>query len=370
MYKVAIVNLIATFIGVGTILMASVATSQTDARTLPAVTDTRNPGPSELASLPAAGTSATQAPNAGKLQPIQIGVAESTAITHAWLIWLNSPGCNQRELPFGFYTPESQLRTKVRAGDLTAMGSLALKLIWDGDHDGRAEAKQLLHEAILRGSTCALATHNLYLLRAEQGTRTVQRDPHGKNWAKYTLPIPKTQQEKEHNIMKAYAWDLVYEMRTGLPNPLGKASTNFAARYHDMGFHPTASDYQYACTRANRLYQTLQLEREAKGLGPFDDTPPPMHLPVIAEVEVLIESIRKAIIKRNPAYKSLGESGISQINRDESLVETGSHCAHWPVPKPRWTLAELQSLQSDGKIKPNLVWLHVTKSTQSMERNP
>lgn len=283
---------------------------------------------------------------------------------------MNARGCNQRELPLGPLTSEDQLRAKVRGGDLTAMDSLALKLIWDGDRDGREEAKMLLHKAILRGSTCALATHNLYLLVAEQGTRTVQRDIHGKKWAEYSLAIPKTEKQKEHNIMKAYAWDLVFEMRTGLPTTLGNASTEFASRYHDMGFQPTAADYQYACRRANQLYRTLQDEREAEGLGPFDDTPPPMRLPVVATAEAIIEAITNAVTKSYPAAKSHIHSGVSQITRNESSVETGSHCADWPVPKPRWILAELHHVQPDGEIQSNLVWIPVTQGPHPMEKNP
>jgi len=366
------VNSVVAFIVVSTVLLATSAGNQTIARFSVQDASTYSIASSDPA-LPSTAVKAyaARSGHGTKLHPIQIGIAESSAIRRQNTNWLNARGCDQKELPLGFSTPENQLRAKVRRGDLTAMSDLALKLIWDGSHDGRVEAKKFLHEAILRGSTCALATHNLYLLEAEQGKRIVNSDIHGKKWAKYSLPIPTGQQQKEHNIMKAYAWDLVYEMRTGLPTGLGNASTEFAMRYHDMGFQPSAADYQYACERANRLYRTLQDEREAQGLGPFDDTPPPMRPPMVEFAEAFIAAFTKAMAKaQHGGVKPQIQSGVSRITRDESPVETGSHCSHWPVPKPRWTLAELHELRSDSKVRSNIVWILVTQNSQAAKTNP
>lgn len=356
----------AILIGVCAILATLIVGNLADAQSSATTMSTHTPALSTAEQHPpplSVGGESTSLPV--KVHAIQIGVTESAALGQQWTKWLNDRGCNQQELAGGAFAPEEQLRAKVRAGDLTAMGSLALQLIWDGDHDGRTEAKTLLHKAILLGSTCALATHDLYLLKAEQGIRTVERDIHGRKWAKYTLPIPKTKQEQERNIMNAYAWDLVYEMRTGLTRTLGNASTEFASRYHDMGFRPSAADYKYACQLANRIYQTLQDEREAEGLGPFDDTPPPFRIPIVALAEALIKYFTDAIVKANPAAKSHIQSGVSQITRNESFVETGSHCAHWPAPRTRWKLAELHHMQHDGKITSNFVWIPAAPAASS-----
>jgi len=367
-------NSFAAFIVVSTVLLASSAGNIATARAT--VQDASNnnlpfPYSTEISTADIANTAianAARSAHGTKLQPVQIGVAESSDIKRRYINWLNTRGCDPKEFSLTLFTPENQLRAKVRSGDLTAVNPLALKLIWDGNRDSRVEAKQLLHEAILRGSTCALGTHNYYLLEAEQGIRTVYGDAHGKKWVKYSLAIPKTEQQKVRNIMNAYAWDLVYEMRTGLPTTLGEASTEFTLRYHDVAFQPTAADYQNACARANRIYQTLQNEREAQGLGSFDDTPPPMNPPLVALVEAINKMMTKNQHKTSDTERFVG--GVSHITRDESSVETGSHCTHWPVPKTRWTLAKLHELQSDGKIQSNLVWIPITPNSQPAETNP
>ena len=149
------------------------------------------------------------------------------------------------------------------------------------------------------------------------------------------------------------------------------ACTKSESGYYEMEFHTTVAHYQYACERANRLYRTLQDEREGQSFGLFNDTPLPVRLLEVATAVVIIETVTKAMAKyRDGGVKPQMQSGMSRITLDESRIETGSRYSHWPVPKPRWTLAELHELPSDGKIRPDLVWINAIHIPRAAETNP
>ncbi|MGH8283652.1 MAG: hypothetical protein ACRESE_07375 [Gammaproteobacteria bacterium] len=268
-----------------------------------------------------------------KFHVIRIGVERSAALERKNTQWMNSHGCNASEFGTVRSASESTLRLWTVNGDLNAANQLGFHLLFlSAAHDERPEAKKILWQAMVNGSTCAFHTYDVFWQRARDGKRVVEHSRGGKAMVYYMLHLPSTDAAKRLTIMKDYAWDLVYEMRTGQP-PMGGAAYTFEAWYH-FHFRPTAAEYAYACKRANELYQTLQSDREAEGLGPFDDTPQPLAL---------------------------------RFGDDEPKV--GTHCSEWPVPRPEYQAGELHVVERDGTMNPFSVWLETPEYSTLAEQN-
>lgn len=281
-------------------------------------------------------------PVSPKLQPsakpasqvLQIDTQQSAELERQNINWRNARGCDNAEYAVVLSQSENTLRSWTLNNNLVAANRLAWMLLFEEpSYDGRTEAKKVLWQAMVQGSVCAIITYDIYWHRAHDGQREI-RHFRGKDYVYYSLNMPKSDAAKRKVLMNDYAWDLVYEMRTGTAPLGGGAFRTFEAWSH-FGFSPTAAEYAYACQRANDLYETLQSDREAQGLGPFDNTPQPLTL-------------------------RFGMTGKPAV---------GVQCSHWPISKPGWQAAELHLMQHDGTINPFSVWLAKPEDSDSLGQN-
>ncbi|MGH8279655.1 MAG: hypothetical protein ACRETQ_08860 [Gammaproteobacteria bacterium] len=246
---------------------------------------------------------------------LQVSVADTSILERKTADWWSTRGCDSSETLRNIGTPINTLRSKVLNNDLTAVNALAAQLISDVKADGRPAAKPILWQAMLQGSVCAIANYYFTLVNWR---RTVRKGAHGKLEVHYALVIPATTAGKRASIMQAYAWDLLYQMRTG-----GITSTPITAYSVEWAYHfdirPTPAEYVQACEKATALYDQLQAARDAAGYGPFDNSPPPIQ----------------------PEVK------VSAFGPDQPPA-----CAHWPVPVPRCEPAKLHEIVRSGVIYP------------------
>lgn len=267
-----------------------------------------------------------------ELQVLQVGVRQSAKLQRLNVDWMNTHGCNNAEYFIDSRQSESTLRSWTLNNDLTTANRLAWMLLFmDTSHDGRPEAKKVLWQAILQGSVCAITTYDIFWRRAATGKREITHSQ-GKSYVHYLLAIPQTDAAKRQALMNDYAWDLVYEMRAGVP-PLGPGSFGTYESWYHFKFQPTAAEYAYACQRANDLYESLQSDREAQDLGPFDNTPQPLTL----------------------RFGTMGKPAV------------GIHCSHWPVPRQAWQAAEFHLVQHDGTITSFPLWVVKSDLSTSAE---
>lgn len=233
--------------------------------------------------------------------------------------WMSVRGCNPIKGAEDIGLPLDILKQKALNHDLTAATDLGMHLIFDPVRDGRDEAKQVLWNASIQGSSCALIWYYYLWQKYSTAKRVVTRDQRSdKAIVQYEVHVPPTDADKRRAILDAYAWDLVSEMRTGTVHT--EYSTDLERRFR-FQFQPTAAEYAYACKRAADLYDQLQSAREAAGYGPFDNSPPP----------VLFESPKNG--------------GV------------GKHCAHWPVPKPQCQKAKFHAIERSGVIQAVEAWV-------------
>lgn len=259
-------------------------------------------------------------PSDSKSQLLQISVADTAILQRKWRDWLNAHGCNLIENADGWHEPISELRQQTLNDDLTAESLLGMRLVFDPKQDHRAEAKQVLWQATLQGSTCALMDYYFFWQKFSLAQRTIKHALNNKLYVHYTVNIPVTDSEKRQAILIAYAWDLVLQMRTGDNGGAPLYSVDLERRYH-YGFQFTPVKIAQACEKAADLYDQLQSAREAAGYGPFDNSPPPILF---------------------------GPSDDPDI---------GSHCTNWPVPKPHCQQAELHAIERNGEINAFKAWV-------------
>lgn len=263
---------------------------------------------------------------------LQINATDTAVLQKRMDNWLQARGCNPWTFASGWHQTESTLRLRVINDSLTAADILGIKLIYDPKRDGRPEAKKILWQAAMQGSTCALAGYYLYWQHFSRETRKVVQVPgSGRLTVRYTPKVPVSIDAKRRQILDAYAWDLVSQMRTGIVPPLISFAYTQQIELDDhYTFSPKPSEYAYTCQRATALYDNLLAQREAAGYGLFDNSPPPMSNPVIG----------------NP-------------------METGLHCKHWPVPKPRCEPAEFHAVERTGEIHPFKGWVCAASDVNS-----
>ncbi|MGH8278389.1 MAG: hypothetical protein ACRETQ_02330, partial [Gammaproteobacteria bacterium] len=72
----------------------------------------------------------------------EIGTLETARLSQAWTAWFRSHGCAPRETGIAWVEPMNRLRLEALNGDLTAATELGEQLLFDGNHDHRAQAKR------------------------------------------------------------------------------------------------------------------------------------------------------------------------------------------------------------------------------------
>lgn len=257
---------------------------------------------------------------------LQINVTDTAILERKWNDWMSARGCNPVEAAQDVGEPISTLRQQALNNNLTAASELGMHLIFDPEMDGRAEAKQVLWQAAIQGSTCALMNYYLIWQRFSLAKRSINHGLNNKPYVHYSLNIPATDAAKRRAILNAYAWDLVWEMRTGVSD-IPEYSSTLESQYH-YGFRWTSDDHAQACEKATDLYNQLQSAREAAGYGSFDNSPPPVIL-------------------------------------GGAIPEVGSGCTNWPVPKPQCQKAELHAIDRSGVIHAFEAWVCSANQTNS-----
>lgn len=249
---------------------------------------------------------------------LQISVTDTAVLERKWNDWMSARGCNPVENAEGIHEPMNILRQQALNDNLTAMTSLGFRLVYDPSNDGRNEAKQILWQAAIEGSTCALMDYYMWWQRYHDARRIIKRGLNNKPYVHYILRVPPTGAAKQQAIINAYAWDLVWQMRTGIADPPFYSAD--LERQYGYGLKWTPMERAQACEQAVDLYNQLQSARAAAGYGPFDNSPPPVIL-------------------------GGAKPGV------------GSGCTSWPVPKPQCQQAELHAIDRSGVIHPFHAWV-------------
>lgn len=264
-------------------------------------------------------TTVTHAGAALQQKLLQVSVVDTSILEQKSADWWSARGCDASGTLQNLGMPTDVLHDKILNNDLTAVNQLADDLIFDPKADGRARAKPILWQAILKGSVCAIA--NYYFVIADWH-RAVTKDVHGRLGVNYTPLVPATPAGKRRGILDAYVWDLVYQMRTGIATTPAIAYSVESA-YH-FNFRPTPAEFAQACSEAASLYNGLQAAREAAGYGPFDNSPPPIMPGNVA-----------------PLFGR----------------ESQPRCANLPVPTPQCQPAELHAIGRSGVVHPFKAWV-------------
>lgn len=256
---------------------------------------------------------------ADKPRILNLDSAASAVVSQKVNDWLEARGCESWGSSTSHDVANTILRTMFLNGDLQAAQILAWRELYDPAHDRRQDAESLYREAALQGSTCALQAYYLYGKRLSGAHRTVETLPDGKKVVRYTRDIPANDATKRRDIIDAYAWDLVNEMRTGVVGGV-MYSKMLEIRYH-YNFNFATADYARACALADRRYEDLLAAREADGYGPFDNSPPP----------VMPDSAT------NPA-------------------QVGEHCRNWPGGRANCQRAEFHYTDQQGNAHAVTGW--------------
>lgn len=176
---------------------------------------------------------------------LQINVTDTAILERKLNDWMSARGCNPVVGAQDIGEPISTLRQQALNNNPTAASILGMHLIYDPEKDRRAEAKQVLWQAAIQGSTCALMNYYLFWQRFSLANRSIKHGLSNKPYVHYTLKIPATDAAKRQAILNAYAWDLVWEMRTGVSD-IPEYSSTLESQYH-YGFRWTADDRAQAC---------------------------------------------------------------------------------------------------------------------------
>ena len=118
------------------------------------------PGPNQVSVAAPPSPATTLDSTADNKPPLrQISVTDTAILQRKWNDWMRARGCNPVESAEGIDTPMSNLRQQALNDNLTAAASLGFRLVFDPDKDGRSEPKQVLWQAAIQGSTCALMSY-------------------------------------------------------------------------------------------------------------------------------------------------------------------------------------------------------------------
>lgn len=287
------------------------------------------PGSSKKDASVFASTTVTHSAASLHQKLLQVSVVDTSMLEQKSAGWWSARGCDASGTLQNLGMPIDMLHNKILNNDLTAVNQLASDLIFDPKADGRERAKPILWQAILKGSVCAIA--NYYFVMVDW-RRTVTKNARGKLEVNYTPVVPPTDAGKRRGILDAYAWDLVYQMRTGIATTPATAYSVESA-YH-FNFRPTTAEFAQACKKATSLYNRLQAAREAAGYGPFDNSPPPIMPGTVAPL----------------------------FGRDSQ-----PRCANAPVPPPQCQAAELHEVLRSGVVYATKAW--ICTSTSSAEND-
>lgn len=286
----------------------------------------------------------------------EIDALQSAALAHRYDLWLAAHGCFPSAQGGQVSTPEERLRVDWLNGNLMSASTLGVKLLWDGSRDRRAEAKKVLWEAMVQGSTCAMTIYGIYGYQATHWTRHVVT-LNGRRVADYRRTIPITENAQSNAIVQGFAWDMVIAMRTGVSSALiGGQWQRVYPKYGKL----TKTDWSSACQQANELYQTLQSDREAQGLGSFDNAPAPMELDMFDSDPSRVLDNPKFIQDQQSdpsAAEAMYAQAVADSAQDQSPLDYSSRCPAWPTPAVRWHLAIVHYIKHDGIVEPSLVWV-------------
>jgi hypothetical protein len=256
---------------------------------------------------------------AAKTHILNLDSAASAVVSQRAHDWLQARGC----LPWGSSASRDDsdaiLHSMFLNGDLQAAQVLAWRELYDPAHDRRQDAMGLYWQAALQGSTCALQSYYVFGKGLSDAKREVETIHGGRKAVRYTHQIPENTATKRNDILDAYAWDLVYEMRAGVISEV-MYSRMLENDYH-YRFKFTAADYARACALADKRYNDLLAARETDGYGPFDNSPPP----------VMADSAT------NPA-------------------RIGKYCKSWPGGRSRCQRAQFHYVDQQGNAHAVLGW--------------